>query len=208
MHRVAGRDVAAGRFSVNSSQRPDGSLIQPPTAAVKTVQNMLKKDGATQGEISSAVTRLENLPEGSRVRVANRIEALKATLDAVYPVLSSRGIEPRAPLKMAYEYLARQLRKKIFHPYFDRVRSALADSGMAARSYSVEESRVRDGKCAPFHGLAVKNEDRSVIVKIRLFGYLCYTVRFFGLQIVGGQSHHYALHLDGNREVWDHIESA
>ena len=203
--KIEGR-IKNGTFNVNSSRRPDGSLIQPLTEAAKTVQTMLERDGATQGEISSAAIGFENLPDGSRVRVANRIEVLKSTLDAVYPVLNSQGIEPRALLKMAYEYVALHLGKKIFDPYFDPVRSALAANGVVPSHCSVEEKRVRGRKYEPFHGLAVKNEVNGLIVKIRLFGYLSYPVRFVGLQIVPAQSHCYTLHLDSKQEVWDQIE--
>jgi len=205
--KIEGR-LKKGTFSANSSRRADGSFIQPLTTAAKTVQTMLERSGATQDEISSAAMRFEDLPEGSRVRVANGIEVIKSTHDAVYPALNSRGIEPLALLKVAYEYLALHLGDKIFHQYFDPVRSAFLTDGFVPNCCLVQERRVRDRKYEPFHGLAVKNEASGLIVKIHLFGYLSYPVHFLGLQIVPAQSHCYTLHLDSKQEEWDQIESA
>jgi hypothetical protein len=139
---------------------------------------------------------------------ANGIEIVKSTPAAVYPALSSQGIEPRALLKIAYEYLALHLGSKIFHQYFDPVRSAFQTGGVVPNRCSVQERRVRDRKYEPLHGLAVKNTDSGLVVKIRLFGYLSYPVHFFGLQIEPTKSHCYMLHLGNKQEEWGQLESA
>jgi hypothetical protein len=133
---------------------------------------------------------------------------MKSTPATVYPALSSQGIEPRALLKIAYEYLALHLGSIIFHQYFDPVRSALQTGGVVPDCCSVQERRVRDRKYEPLHGLAVKSTTRGLVVKIRLFGYLSYPVHFFGLQIVPAKSHCYTLHLDTMQEEWGQLESA
>ncbi len=163
--RTEGR-IKNGTFSVNSSQRPDGSLIQPLTAAAKTVQTSLERRGATQAEITNAATRMENLLEGSRVRIADGIEVLKSMVDVVQPALNSRDIEPRALLKIAYEYAALHVGSKIFDPYFNSVRSALRSDGVFLSNCSVEVKRAQDRRYAPLHGLAVKNDVNGLTVKI------------------------------------------
>jgi hypothetical protein len=206
--RTLGAKLKDGEVRVNSSRQPDGSLIQPLTDAVKTVHTMLRRRSATQEEISSAEMKVKELPEGIRVKVANGIEVVKSTPAAVYPALSSQAIDPRALLKIAYEYLALHLGSKIFHQYFDPVRSAFQTGGVVPNRCSVQERRVRAQKYEPFHGLAVKNADSGLVVKIRLFGYLSYPVHFFGLQIEPTKSHCYMLHLDSKQEEWDQLNSA
>ena len=201
---IAGR-IKKGTFSVNSSSRPDGSLVQSFPAATKTVRRMLQKCGAAQDEISDAETRLKELPEGIRVRVANTIEVIKSPVDAVCPVLNSRGIEPQVLIKIAYEYLGLHLGGNIFHQYFDPIRAFLA-GGAAPSCCSLQERRVRDRKYQPYHGLAVSKTTNGTVVKIRLFGYLSYPVVFHGVQVVSGTSYCYTLHLDTQEEEWVEFE--
>jgi HNH endonuclease len=205
--RIEGR-IKKGTFSVDSSHRPDGSLIQPLTTTAKTVHTMLRRRSATQEEISNAEMKVKELPEGVRVKVANGIEVVKSTPTTVYPALNSQGIEPRILLKIAYEYLALHLGSKIFHQYFDPVRSTFLRGGVVPNCCSVQERRVRDRKYEPFHGLAFKNTVSGLVVKIRLFGYLSYPVHFFGLQIVPAKSHCYTLHLDSKQEECGQFEPA
>jgi len=203
-----GAKLKNGEVRVNSLRRPDGCLIQPLTDAAKTVHTMLRRRSATQEEISNAEMKVKELPEGVRVKVANGIEVVKSAPSTVYPALNSQGIEPRALLKIAYGYLALHLGSKIFHQYFDPVRSAFLTGGVVPNCCSVQERRVRDGKYEPFHGLAVKNTIRGLVVKIRLFGCLSYSFLFFGLRIVPAKSHCYTLHLDSKQEEWGQFESA
>jgi hypothetical protein len=195
-------ELKNGEIRVNSSKGVDGSIILPADHSAKAVRTILKRRGATQGEISNAEMKLKELPEGSRRKIADGIEVLKSTPAAVYPALNSRGIEPRALLKIAYEYLALHLGRKIFHPYFDPVRSVFIAGGVVPSCCSVEEMRVRERKYQPFHGLGVKKTTSGLVVKIRLFGYLSYLVHFCGLQIAG-KSHCYTLHLDSKQEEWN-----
>lgn len=204
---TVGAKLKNGGIRVNSSRLPDGSLIQPLTDAAKTVHTILRRSSATPEEISNAEMRFKELPEGVRVKVANGIEVVKSTPATVYPALNSQGTEPRALLKIAYEYLALHLGSKIFHQYFDPVRAFLA-GGVVPNCCSVQERRVRDRKYQPFHGLAVRNTTSGLVVKIRLFGYLSYPVHFHGLQIVSAKSHCYTLHLDSKQEEWVEFASA
>jgi hypothetical protein len=203
-----GAKLKNGEVRVNSSRRPDGSLIQPLTDAAKTVRTVLRRSGATQEEISNAEMKLKELPEGVRFKVANRIEVLKSTPATAYPALKSQGIEPRALLKIAYEYLALHFGSKIFHQYFDPVRLAFLPRGVLPNYCSVQEGRVRERKSEPFHGLAVKNTSSGLVVKIRLFGYLSYPVHFFGLQILSAKSYCYTLDLDAKQEELVEVQSA
>jgi hypothetical protein len=138
-------ELKNGEIRVNSSKRLDGSIIRPLDDSAKAVRTMLQRRGATQGEITNAEMKLRELPEGPRVKIADGIDVMKSTVD-VHPAYSSRGIDPLALLKIAYEYLALHLRSKIFDPYFDPVRSALVTKGPFPGSCSVEEMRVRDRK--------------------------------------------------------------
>lgn len=196
---VGGR-LKNGVLRVNSAERPDGSIIQPVDDSAKTVRTILQRRGATRNEISNAELRFMDLPEGSRIKVANGIEVIKWTPNESYPAVNSQGIDPRALLKMAYEYLALHLGGNIFHQYFDPVRSALLPGGVLPNFCSVQEKRVAERKYEPFHGLVVKNTANGSVVKIRLFGYLSYPVLFFGVQILSAKSHCYTLHLDTNQE--------
>jgi HNH endonuclease len=190
-----------GELRVNSSKRVDGSIVRPLDDSAKAVRTMLQRRGATQDEITNAEMRFRELPEGVRVTIADGIEVMKSTPNAVYPALNSQSIEPRALLKIAYEYLALHLRGNIFHQYFNPIRTFLA-GGVIPNCCSVFKRRVREKKYRPYHGLAIKNTIEALVVKIRLFGYLSYPVHFHGLQIPSGRSYCYTLHLDTKQEYW------
>ena len=203
---TVGAKLKNGVIRVNSEKRADGSIVQPVDDSAKALSTILQRRGATQNEISNAEMKFKELPEGSPIKVADGIEVIKWTPDKLYPAVNSRGIDPRVLLKMAYEYLALHLGSKIFHHYFDPVRSAFLQGGVVPSCCSVQEKRVADRKYEPFHGLVVKNTASGSVVKIRLFGYLSYPVHFFGLQILSAKSLCYTLHLDSKQEELVEVE--
>lgn len=201
---TVGAKIKNGEIRVNSSRRPNGSLIRPLKDAPKDVRTMLQRRGATQDEIANAMASLKELPEGPRVKVADGLEVMKLTPADAYPALNSREIEPLALIKIGYEYLALHLGRKIFCRYFDPVRSALSTRRVVPSCCSVKPLRVRASGYRPFHGLAVKNTTSGIMVKIRLFGYLSYHVQFLEFQMVRARFC-YTLHLDSRREEWTEI---
>ncbi len=197
---TVGAKLKNGTIRVNSGKRADGSIIQPLNDSAKTVRTILHRRGATHNEISNAEMKFKELPQGSPVKVADGIEVIKWTPDESYPAVNSQGIDPRVLLKMAYEFMALHLGSKIFHDYFDPVRSAFLPSGVAPNCCSVQEKRAAERRYQPFHGLVVKNTASGSVVKIRLFGYLSYLVHFLGVHIFSAKSYSYTLHLDTKQE--------
>jgi hypothetical protein len=165
-----GAKLKNGEIRVNSSKGIDGSIIRPADDSARTVRTMLQRRGANQDEIANAIAKLKESPEGSRVKIADGIEVLKSTPTAIHPALNSQGIDQRALLKVAYEYLALNLGPKILHEYFDPIRWALSEDGSVPSCCRLEELRVRDPGYQPFHGLAVKRTGSGMTVTIRLFG--------------------------------------
>lgn len=192
-------ELKNGAIRVNSVERKDGSLVLPADCSPKAVGKMLQRSGASQDEISDAEMKVEELADGSRVKVANRI-VVKSAIDEVHPKYDSRRIDQLPLLKIAYEYLALHLRGKVFHQYYDPVRSALSAGGVLPNCCSVQDLHVRGRKPEPFHGLAIKDTTNGLEVKIRLFGCLSYPVCFRRLPKMPTRSHCYTLHLDTKQE--------
>lgn len=193
-------ELKNGVIRVNSETRADGTLVLPAEDSPKAVRTMLRRRGATGDEISDAEMKFDELAEGFRGKVADGIEVLKSTVDAVYPALNSRRIDQLPLLKIAYEYLALHLRGEVFHQYYDPVRSSLSAGGVFPSCCSVQDLHVSGRKPEPFHGLAIKDTTGGLEVKIRLFGCLSYPVCFRGLPKMPTKPLVYMLHLNTKQE--------
>jgi hypothetical protein len=197
--------VRNGQIRLDTSTQADGSLICPSDQAPKKIRTNLERNGATQSEIAEALDHLEDIQEGSRVKVAKGLEVLKFTSIDLYPKLNSIGIEPCALLKIAYEYLALNFGKTIFHEYFDIVREGLR-SGKLPACCLVEEMRTQNREYQPIHGIAGKTINSGLVVKIRIFGYLSYNVTFLKLS-TKAPLNYYVLNLQSGDENWIEMES-
>ncbi|MBZ5719501.1 MAG: HNH endonuclease [Acidobacteriia bacterium] len=196
---TVGAKLEDGDIRVTPSRRSDDSLVVPLKDAPEVVRKTLERRGATSDEIRNAMTNLKEVPEGSRVKIAEGIEIVKSAPVTAYPALKSHDND-LALLKIAYEYVALHLGRKIFDGYFDSVRAAFVKGGSLPSCCSVKPYRERGSGFQPFHRLAVKNTTDGLIVGVHFFGYLKNRVEFLRPQIAKTGLFCYTLRLDTREE--------
>lgn len=106
-------------------------------------------------------------------------------------------MDPLAPLKMAYEFMACHVGGAIYGDAWDQIRQALRQETAQAGIFEVE--RLTSEKYEPFHGLCFEGNEPHARVQIRLFGWLVFRVHFL-LCRVSGARFIYTHDLEAGRE--------
>jgi len=186
------KDQSSGglEFRVNTSQKPDGSLVAPTDDARKRLSDMLRQDGFSEAGIEEALRKFDEAPEDIRVTVAPGFDIVKWAVTRVGPKLDGRlSLVRLAPggeevlqgagislLKVAFEYLALHVGSEILSPVLDPVRDALRRNDASLSPHRVEWKR--GPRLEAFHRLVIEPAPSYIVVQIRLFGELAYRVHF------------------------------
>lgn len=188
-----------GQLRVRATRLPDGSLIQDTREAATTIENMLRRDGMGEGEITAAIQRFNAAPENARVELSPSVAAVKWSVEKLELSLDGALLNPVVPAKTAYEFLALHLGAGIYEraPCLDAIRAALSTGSIDERQIQVDRLHAPEAK--PFHGIVFEGNSPYAKVQVRLFGKLAFRVHF-RLLSVGGSRASYTHDLESNEE--------
>lgn len=114
-----------GQFG--AAKLADQSLIVPEAKAVKHITSILRKNGATEQEVSAAIAKWSEAEGGSSLDVGQNVFVRKWMNHPSTPTYTETAMSPLVPLKTAYEFVALILGTAILQPApgLDRIREAL-----------------------------------------------------------------------------------
>ncbi|WP_428003678.1 HNH endonuclease [Acidovorax sp.] len=177
--------IVNGEFLVQSEKLSDGSLIQPTSVATKSLRRMLEQEKLDPSALTDALQMFQIAPDNIRIRLTENIEAVKWSIHGYRPALDGPLLNPVAPLKMAYEFLALHLNTSIYDsaPCLMATREALRGEPMDLTQLKVERLSAPEAK--PIHGLLLESSEPYTMVQIRLMGQLAFRVHFQTLSVGG-----------------------
>jgi len=194
-------------FWVDSYQLEGGSLIQPTPDARKSIETMIRRQGRTAEEIQAALEVFDQAPENTLAPITQGMAIAKWSIEKIELLANGHLMDPLVLFKIGYEFLALHLYERIYEDNepFRHFRAALRKELPVNEVCEVEHLRGKEYK--PFHGIVFEGNNPTVQVQIRLFGWLAYRVKFFGLA-VGGPRPVYTQFLDKNTMYWKRIDQA
>ncbi|WP_338308107.1 HNH endonuclease [Bradyrhizobium sp. TM233] len=172
----------AGELMPKTFRHTDGSLMVPTKDAAAHIERMAAKHGHAGEFARVAASRLNSLPEQTKVELLPGISVINWPTDQARPDLGAHPVNELVLVKTAFEFLALLLGTAIYESVaaLGQIRDALKGSGDAS-GYRVE--RFLSPTYAPFHGLCFEGNDPHAKVQIRLFGKLAFRVHFLHLAV-------------------------
>jgi hypothetical protein len=176
--------LQGGEVRVRPSQLDDGSLVQPTSAARRSIRRILEKQGVGPAPIEEALARFDSSQENTKISLAPDLEVVKWEITHTTPDVSGPEVHVLVPVKTAFEFIACHVGAAIYEtdkPLAD-IRSSLR-SGVPHESIRVE--RLRAVRTQPIHGILFEGNAPHAIVQIRLFGSVAFRVHFLNLSVSG-----------------------
>lgn len=191
--------IKQGSFIVSAEKLADGSLIQPTNHGRNSIKKKLEKEQRSEIEIKDALYLFDSAQENTQIMLSPTLEAIKWTVETIEPSLDGAILNPIAPLKSAFEFLALHLGTAIYdnNTTLTEVRSALIGNPINDSHIKIERLHAPIAK--PFHGLLFEGNDPYAKIQVRLFGKLAFRVHFLHLS-VGGSRYMYTHDLSKNTE--------
>ena len=181
--------IRNGKSRVNfEKERIPGSTsyVQPSDDAITNVENMMRKAGVDENQISVALRELEEAPNDHSVILTPWLSVTKWSEEKITPDLTNNKImNPLVPLKIAFEFLACHVGTAIYNEnqHLNQLRAALREGTKDDPCFKVE--RLFASEYKPFHGICFEGNDPHARVQIRLFGHLAFRVHFLRLSVSG-----------------------
>ncbi len=197
--KVRGR-LRRGRFRPQTKELPDGSMIHPTRDARRHLRLHLESIGTPPDRIADLLRTFDRAPEDVYLPIAPRITVVKWSVGSLVPASGGRRLHDSVLLKMAYEYAALHLDRRIYErqPPLDRIREAILNDDKIGAAYDVEYLSTR--KYSPLHALGLEAPGPHSVVRICLFGWAVYRVHLHNLAIRGPRAI-YEHRLDTKRET-------
>jgi hypothetical protein len=204
--QVRGR-FKRGTFRIDSYRLNDGSLIQPTPEARRSIETMIRRQGRTVDEIRTALKAFDQVPENTSMSITEELSIAKWSVEKIEPLANGDLMDPLILLKIGYEFLALHLYQLTYEDNapLRHFRAALCREISITDVCEVEYLHGEDYK--PFHGIVFEGNNPTVQVQIRLFGWLAYRLKFFGLAIEGPRLA-YTQFLDQNTVHWERVDHA
>lgn len=202
---LKGRFNKNGVFRVNTYMKKDGSIIQPTDDAKAHLEKTLRKRGADDKEIKGKLTRIDEAPLNTLVKIDDTMRIKKWDIDSIEPDLSGELIGYGLPLKIGYEFLASCVGSSIYNRNLNDIREAILNKKVFPETYKVEH--LRSDYSEPIHGIVLEKKLPHVMIQIRLFGLIAYRVHFLRLGIDGDNKRViYTLDLKEQEEYLSYLE--
>lgn len=160
---------------------------------------MMQRDGLDDDTIASALANYWSAPTNTKIKLTEDIQVVKWTTESIVPTLDGPPLDPIAPAKSAYEFLALHLAGAIYDddPPLKAIREGFAAKKLDPAFVWVE--RLEANNIKPFHGLFFEGNLPYAIVQVRYFGCVAVRVHFKTLSI-GGSRFIYTHDLEQNAE--------
>ncbi len=165
-----------GRFAIQGSAQPDGSVVVPSEEAEGALRRMLSREGACEGEIVVALARFSETRVDEPVDLGRGVQAIPRRADDFQPRLATDLMDDRLALAVAYEFLALLTGEQIFDECLDPIRAALRSTEGQSDAFRVVRGRSNRGGVEPLHIISIRQALPSVIVDVRLFRWIWYEV--------------------------------
>ena len=207
--KSAGRKVRAhlkhGNLYIEPTRQPDGSLWYSTSDAHNHLKNILRKQGATNQEISDNLEKFDNASENESIQLGPSLRVTKWKIDSVDLALDGDLINNLVLLKIAFEFLAVHAGEQIYsnRPDLSEIRQILRGKKTASNSYTIE--RLGRKKYEPIHGLIVRTGEPNVVVDICLFGLSIFRVKFRDVALRGPR-YSYTCDLESGEEFYEEIK--
>lgn len=200
--------IQNNEFKVRPQKLVDGSLIQPPAVARKSIETMLVRQGVPESQIQDLLGRFDAAAINERVLLAQGIEVANWATDAIRVDLNgARLMSALVPLKIGFEFLACHMSLAVYGSasQLGAIRNTLREMRESDPCFRVERLNAADYK--PFHGICFEGNNPYATVLIRLFGWLAFRVHFLRLSI-SGPRFVYTHYLDSGKEIVHELVSA
>jgi hypothetical protein len=168
---------ARDRFRVRDTPQPDRSIVKGPGRARADIETSLRRAGASQAEITRALSSHDEAPLCELVPLARGLKIRKGQVAGFQPDRARGGrVEDECLLAIAYRFLAIGIGETVYSPALDGIRAALSEHSDDA-DWRVDWLIARRPH-EPWHGLAIRELTPHVVVEVRLFGQIAWDVTF------------------------------
>jgi hypothetical protein len=176
-----------GKTRVLPSQGSLDSMIRDTTEAPTILETLLKRHGATQGEISTFQSRFAEMEDDVPLILPTGHTFVKRRTPPMVPDLGGELIDNRLPALIAFEFWAVSIGRKIYDTTFDPIRQYICNGTMTGQ-VSVEARGCKNRGYDAFHTIAMEPLQGAIRAKIQFFRWIVFRVTFYGYDYRGPDS--------------------
>lgn len=160
----------------------DGSLIVDTKDAPKHLCKMMKKDGLSDSEISSAIETSKSLENYRPVQLTPNIRLIKREAETFNLKMPGKILDLALTLTISFEYLALLIGNSILDTRFDYIRKCILKN-QPCNSISINSYFSRPYK--PYHSLSAKYINGQLCIQVCFFGALIYKISYHNTLVNG-----------------------
>lgn len=164
-----------GRWKTRAKEITANCLVMDSNDAQKYLESKLRKRDMPNVEIEAWAKRFADCENGQELQLTTGETFLKNEATVRLPQLTSRPVDDRVPVLIAYEFLALCFGEKIFGPEFNAIREYIR---LGTKTEQVQVVHKSTRQYTPDHRVRFRVIDNTLTVFVQFFRWYVFEIKF------------------------------